>query len=165
MKCPGWPVQGPLFVNCLPVTKRDRYFLLNEVRHTLGKAEKLKSRKQIDDLFASGKSFLVFPIKLIYKLGPITDAEGEAPAAAVQIGVSASKRQFKHAADRNRIKRLLREAYRLNKQELVVSDALQKKQLSVFFVFIDKTLPDFALVEAKMKTALRKLRKAVEDAA
>ena len=78
----------------------------------LGKRERLKSRKQIDNLFAEGKSFAVFPIRVTYSFMP-TDGD-----ALVQIGVTVSKRNFKKAVDRNRIKRLFREAYRLQKAEL-----------------------------------------------
>ena len=88
------------------------------VKNTLGKHEKLKSRKQIDGLFANAQAFTAFPVKVIFT---ITDSVAD--GAPVQIGVTASARNFKHAADRNRIKRLLREAYRLQKQELTAAAA------------------------------------------
>jgi ribonuclease P protein component len=82
------------------------------MRNTYPKAEKLKSQKQIEFLFSEGKSVAVYPLRMVFV--KITDsAEHE-----IKIGVSASKKNFKLATQRNRIKRLLREAYRLNKSIL-----------------------------------------------
>jgi len=81
----------------------------------------------------------------------------------IKAGFSVSKRQFKKAADRNRVKRLMREAYRLHKQKLTTQAAGKQVRLEVFFVFTDRTLPAFALVEEKMKYCLRRLGKIMED--
>ena len=75
-------------------------------RFGLGKSERLKSRKQIEELFLSGNNFSQFPIRVSYQF-----EASEKPT--FQIGVSASKKYFKKAVDRNRIKRLLRETYRI----------------------------------------------------
>ena len=88
------------------------------------------------------------------------NADGAGP---VQIGVSASKRNFKKAVDRNRVKRLLRETYRLNKHPLLQKAAERQKQLQVFFIYIDKTLPTFAPLEEKMGYCLKRLVKILED--
>jgi ribonuclease P protein component len=111
--------------------------------------QKLKSKKQIDALFANGKSFLVFPIKIMYCILP----EGK----SIQIGVTANKRNFKKAVDRNRIKRLLREAFR--KQKHIILPSTESFAIHVFFVFIDKALPSQQLIDEKMKVALQKLLK------
>lgn len=79
------------------------------MRNTYPKVEKLKSQKQIEHLFSEGKSVAVYPLRLVFAKLPDTDETG------LKIGVSASKKYFKKATQRNRIKRLLREAYRLNK--------------------------------------------------
>jgi ribonuclease P protein component len=80
----------------------------------------------------------------------------------LKCGVSVSKKNFKKAVDRNRIKRLLREAYRLHKAPLYEKLQAQQKQLEVFFVFTDRALPTFDLVEEKMKYCIRRLGKIVE---
>jgi ribonuclease P protein component len=118
----------------------------------LGKKERLKSRKQIDALFASGKSFVQFPLRVTYSF---FTAEDEALA---QIGVTASKRNFKKAVDRNRIKRLLREAYRLQKSGL--ADALKKngKKGYLFFMYTDKTITSFDVIKTTMNQCLKKLQ-------
>jgi ribonuclease P protein component len=124
-------------------------------RFTFGKTERLKSRKQIDELFAGGKSFAVFPLRVSYNFFPAR------PGMTVQAGVTASKRNYKRAVDRNRIKRLLREAYRLNKEELL--NAVGEKNLgaAVFFLYTDKTIASFGVIEAAMKTCLKKLQQKI----
>lgn len=81
----------------------------------------------------------------------------------VQIGVTASSRNFKHAVDRNRIKRLLREAYRHQKHELLQVVEARGLQVSVFFIYLDKTLPTFEMLDDKMRYCLKRLRKILED--
>ncbi len=73
------------------------------------KKDKLKSKKLIEQLFSEGKAITVYPLRLIYLK---TEFEDE---SILKTGVSVSKRLHKTAVARNRIKRLLREAYRLNK--------------------------------------------------
>ena len=88
------------------------------MRFTYPKSEKLKSKKTIDLLFSKGKSVSKFPLRLVYA------ALEEENNAKTTVGVSVSKKHFKHAVDRNYYKRILREAYRLNKHLLL--ENLQK---------------------------------------
>ncbi|MCW3073385.1 MAG: rnpA [Flaviaesturariibacter sp.] len=118
----------------------------------LSRSEKLKSRKQIDALFAGKQRFSVYPLQVWWRFLPADD-EG-----SVQIGVTCSKRHFKKAVDRNRVKRLIREAYRL--QKVVLSEALPAgKQAQLFFVYLDKALPAYDTVFAAMTTCLQTLKK------
>lgn len=120
--------------------------------NSFGKQERLKSRKQIELLFQKGNSLFVHPVKVSWMLLPV-----EQKANSIQIGVSVSKRYFKKAADRNRIKRLLRECYRLNKHHFLSAISEKEKSLSVFFVYVDKTLPTFEFLQEKMKLCLKRL--------
>jgi ribonuclease P protein component len=127
-------------------------------RFGFGKREKLKSRKAIEALFTQGKSFSQFPLRVMYLFLPVA-SETE---AGIQVAVSASKRHFKKAVDRNRIKRLLREAYRLQKESLVKPARNKKVRAHVFFMFVDKTLPDFETTKDAMSKCLQQLVKAIE---
>ena len=87
------------------------------MNYRYSKAEKLKSKKLIEALFTEGRSVKSFPLRLVY-LPCILPEEG----VMIQAGVSVSKRNFKRAVSRNRIKRLMRESYRLHKHQIDVTD-------------------------------------------
>lgn len=99
---------------------------------TLGKRERLSSRKQIEQLFSGGhsSSMSAFPLRAVYNIK--VRAMQEAP---VQMMVSVPKRYFKHAVDRNRVKRQVRESFRQHKQ--LLSDVVTEgAQLQVAFVWL-----------------------------
>lgn len=81
-----------------------------KMRNTLGKQERLKSKKLIEKLYSEGDSVKIFPLRMMYVQ---TVHTSEFPC---QVGVSVAKRNYKLAVDRNRLKRLMRETYRLQKQ-------------------------------------------------
>lgn len=118
-------------------------------KNTLGKSERLKSRKRIDFLFTKGKSFHAHPIKVLFA----RVEEGE----MLQAGVTVSSRNFKKAVDRNRVKRLLREAYRTQKSELQEILLKKDKRLIVFFIYVAKEMPVFADVYDKMGLLLKRV--------
>lgn len=89
------------------------------------KHEKLKSKKQIEQLFTVGKSVSKYPLRLVF-----VPVELEA-TEKIKLGVSVSKKHFKKAVDRNYYKRLLRECYRLNKHILL--NNLDKPYAMMFF--------------------------------
>jgi ribonuclease P protein component len=129
------------------------------LRHTFPSTERLKSRKLIEALFRSGKTFSVFPFRVFYLWddGGGQHSAGGHPGAIqpVQVGVGATKRNFKRAVDRNRIKRLLREGYRLQKE--LLDKPPMGKGLRVFVLYTGKNLPEFPLVLEKMAVILKKL--------
>ncbi len=83
----------------------------------------------------------------------------------IKAGVGASSRNFKKAVHRNRIKRLLREAYRLNKLPLHLYLEQHQKQVVVFFLYIDKTLPAAKLLQTKMPVIISELMKRLDEQA
>jgi ribonuclease P protein component len=117
------------------------------------KFEKLKSRKQIELLFAKGKSISSFPVKVFYL--PVEHT----PVHPVQVGVGVSARNFKKAVDRNTIKRRMREAYRLHKLPLHEHLITNQKSVAVFILWIDKQLPTAAALQDLMPGVLEKLIK------
>ena len=126
------------------------------MRFTLGRDQRLKSRKQIERLFREGKSMHVFPFRLHYALQPLEEGR-----ETLQAGFGAARRNFKKAVDRNRIKRLTREAYRLRKEPLYLLLKERGMALSLFFIYTGKELPDHGLVSGKIAVALEKLMKEI----
>lgn len=125
-------------------------------RYTFKKEERLKSRKAIEQLFDQGKSFSIFPFRVLWQFK-------ETPNFILQSGFAVSTKHFKNAVDRNRIKRLMREAYRLQKNELREQLKKQKKQLAVFFIYTGNELPDYDLVFKKTNSALARLIKTAHE--
>jgi len=120
------------------------------VDQTFPTIEKLKSKKLLDELFTSGKKLNEYPIKLVYKQLNFEDD------ILVKTGVSVPKRNFKKAVDRNKIKRLLREGYRLNKH--IIHKSLEQKYVCMF-LYLGKEMPDFESINSKMISLLNKLAK------
>ena len=118
-------------------------------RATLGKKERLKSRKLIGQLFSEGKRMAVPPFRINYILKTGVPKK-------LQAGVTVSTRYFKKASDRNKIKRQTREAWRLQKAEL---NELLQGDLAVFFVYTEKELPEYAALHAAVGKAILQLIK------
>jgi len=128
---------------------------------TLGKEERLKSRKQIEQLFDKGKSFVVAPFRIYFIVNselPIQKIESR-----LKFGTGVSAKNFKKAVDRNRIKRLTREAWRLQKNEIREKARETQRQLNVFFIYTGKELPDFTTVKEKVAIALKKLADKIDE--
>ncbi|HEV2833064.1 MAG TPA: ribonuclease P protein component [Hanamia sp.] len=123
-------------------------------KFTLQGQERLKSRKVIEQLFKEGKSFSHFPFRIIY-------LETENHLFPLQAGFSVSKRHFKNAVDRNRIKRLMRECYRLQKNSLKTELEENHKSLVLFFIYTGNELPKYDLVFEKIGSALGRLEERV----
>ena len=133
---------------------------------TLGKNERLKSRKQIGQLFDKGNSFVVAPFRVYYLVSEMLNAQRS--MFNVQFGVGVSSKNFKRAVDRNRIKRLTKEAWRLQKNDPVAIGLKEKmrasgKQLNVFLIYTGKELPDFTTVKDKVAVALKKLANKTDE--
>ena len=122
---------------------------------TYQKSDKLKSRKQTQHLFSTGQAINVFPIRLIYTIEPIeTSLDNIAPTSLLQAGVGAPSRTFRKAVQRNRVKRLLREAYRLEKPNFLTQAVLDNKRVNLFFLYTDALVLTQVAIQAKVKEAL-----------
>jgi ribonuclease P protein component len=112
-------------------------------RFTYPKQEKLKSHTIINAMFSEGKSVSKYPLRLVYI--PLEENE----EGTIKMGVSVSKKYFKKAVDRNYYKRVLREAYRLNKHVL-----LEKLYKPYAFMFFYQTKDRLPFEEIQQKTIL-----------
>ena len=119
------------------------------------KKEKLKSRKAIQQLFQTRQSIHVFPLRLIW-----SKMETPLSKAPAQFAVSVPKRAFAKAVDRNRIKRIIREVYRLNKAAVYKALPLAEgEQFGFMFLYSGKREPTFAEIEKSLKKLIRILPK------
>jgi ribonuclease P protein component len=119
----------------------------NTLDFSFPQKEKLKSKKLIEQLFEKGKSINNFPLKLIYLKTVFEDN------SIIKTGVIAPKKSFRKAVHRNRIKRLMREAYRLNKH-LVFNNI--EGSFAFMILYLGKEMPDYQIVDEKMKGLLKK---------
>jgi len=120
---------------------------------TFKKEERLHEKKIINELFEKGKNFYLNPFKVIYI---DLNIDCKSPAKAM---ITVSSRNFKKAVDRNRIKRLIREAYRKNKN--ILYDALEasSKNLAFVILYTGKLMPSYKDIESKIILILQRLVK------
>lgn len=127
-------------------------------KNTLCKEERLCSKKAIEQLFSGGaKSLSAFPVRAVFMLTERT--EDNAP---VSILVSVSKKKFKRAVKRNRIKRLIREAYRKNKHGLIRLMEEKGQRLVIAFIYLDNELHTAENIENKIKDILGRVMDKLE---
>ena len=112
---------------------------------TFPKQQRLKSKKDIKTLFEEGKTVTKYPIKLLWL--PLSQQETKA-------GFAVAKRNFRSAVTRNKIKRLMREAYRLQKQEI---QGKGKKTFTLLFIYIGKEVAGFKTIDSSLLATLKKL--------
>lgn len=122
-----------------------------QIRYCFPKQERLYLKLDIQSLFASGESFIAYPLRIVYFLQPTEQA------ARAQVLVSVAKKYFRRANKRNRVKRLIREAYRLNKYPFL--ERLEAKGLYAHLgiMCVGKELPTYPEVERALKKALTRI--------
>jgi len=116
---------------------------------TLCKRERLSRKRHIDTLFADGSSFIAFPLRIVY-----LPRDADQTTAKISVLIIAPKRKLKHAADRNLVKRRIRESYRL--QKAILSDC--KQAMHVAFLYLDDKPTGFTAISKAMTKALHTLR-------
>lgn len=119
---------------------------------SLSRQEILRSRKAIESLFKTGRSVKAYPILLVWQDSTHTEI-------ALEAAFSVSKKRFKRAVDRNRIKRLMREAYRLNKHVLKEQISSRQSGLQIMFIYTGKDIPSFTEVEKKIIESMQRLKR------
>jgi ribonuclease P protein component len=118
-------------------------------RHFLPKSERLCLKNDIHRLFDSGFSFIAYPLRILYL------SESTVSQAGVKVLTSVSKKRFKKAVHRNRIKRLIDETYRLNNSKLKSVVSRNEKRLHIAFIYISNDLPACKDVETNMMKAMK----------
>lgn len=129
------------------------------IRSTFSKEERLCYQKSIDRLFAKGKSFIAYPLRIVYFVEEESDAEKQ----FAQLLISVPKRKFKRANKRNRVKRLVREAYRLNKEEYISFLREKGLRLEIAFLYLKDELPTYEEIEKSILKAASSLKEKIEQ--
>ena len=127
------------FENCIMKTR------------TFKKSERLSKKKLVKELFDKGSSFYLYPFKVIHHVS-------EEQIEAHQVLISASKRNFKKAVDRNKIKRRVRESYRLNKTSLSI-----QQNLLIAYIYTSKEILPYDKIQKKLVLCIERLNKHYEE--
>lgn len=115
------------------------------------KEERVTGEKRIETLFTQGRSFMAYPFRVVF-------LETTQPhSLPLSVLISIPKKRLKSAVHRNRMKRLTREAYRLNKHLIIDLLHLKKVHIDAAFIYVKDELSDFAMVEKGVQKALREL--------
>lgn len=111
------------------------------------KNERITGKKKTETLFAHGKSFISYPLRVVYIVNEQTLSRG------CSILISVPKKRIKKAVQRNRIKRLIRESYRLNK-DLINSISIHEVSIDIAFIYVKDVESKFSLIQKSMRKAL-----------
>ncbi|MDR1379953.1 MAG: ribonuclease P protein component [Tannerella sp.] len=120
-------------------------------RNLFRKNERLCLKKDIDRLFSDGQTFLSYPLRIVY----LPETGGDAPPSGISVLVSVPKKRIRRAVQRNRIKRLIREAFRLNKKEAADFCGQRGKRLHIAFMYICNDIKTYSGIEKAMLKALK----------
>lgn len=123
-------------------------------RFTLHKDSRLKSQKFISEVFSRGKSIQIFPIRVYFYV------KEEPGQTGIKVAFAAPKKNFKKAVDRNRIKRQMREAYRLG-QYLLRDELPDSIQINLVFLYYIRDQATYELIEKATQKILRRLAKEI----
>jgi len=136
------------------VSKLPKHFFMHTPQ-TFTKVERLCNKSLIDKLFTRGRSFFHYPFKVVFRYADANDKfSGTYPAKVL---ISISKRHFKRAVERNRIKRLVRESYRINKALLYKELEKRELKLTIGILFTGKAVPTYHETEKKIIEVIHRL--------
>lgn len=131
---------------------------MNEEKNTLCKAERLNSKKAIEQLFSgNARSFSAFPLRIVF----LSAENNETPDASILISVP--KKRFKRAVKRNKVKRQIREGYRKNKHKLLRILQEREERLLISFIYLDHELRTSEEIEFKIKSLLERVIDKIEN--
>lgn len=120
--------------------------------YSLPENERIKKKKEIQEIFQIGKSIGNKPLRLLYILSKETDP-------SLMFGVTVPSKKFAKAVDRNRIKRLIRESYRLQVSELKNLACTMNIRIKLFFIYSGDAVPTYEVIFMELKLLINQLTK------
>ncbi|MCL2168300.1 MAG: ribonuclease P protein component [Lentimicrobiaceae bacterium] len=122
----------------------------NKLKRSFQKRDRLKSSVEIEDLYRENQFIVSYPLKCYYSF-----SDRKEKSSILQVAFAVPKKKFKHAIDRNTLKRRMRESYRLNYQTMFESIINQnEKQLKFFIIYIGNEILNYACIDKALKEAL-----------
>ncbi|MDR0348067.1 MAG: ribonuclease P protein component [Tannerella sp.] len=118
------------------------------------KSERLFLKKDIERLFDDGQSFISYPLRIVY----LSDAADLSSASGISVLIGVPKKRIRKAVQRNRIKRLIREAYRLNKNDFLSHCVQGGKHLRMAFMYVCNETRPYADLEKAVRKAFSVIR-------
>ena len=139
---------------------------MEKIRYTLKKDEKLRHKTLVDGLFASGTTVYEYPLRMTYRILSTSELEesfrkgSPAGIGSLQMLITVPKKKLRHAVDRVRMRRLIRESYRLNRLELKkeIGCVPEIRTVSIAFIYLHNDLLDYSDIEKKMMKLLAKIK-------
>jgi len=126
-----------------------------KLKNTFGKQDKLKSSLTIETLYHANQFAVSYPLKCYYLFSEKSEVQG-----VVRVAFTVPKKTFKKAVERNKLKRRMREAYRLNYKNILELFINQNnKQLQFLIIYIGKEMLDYEIIEKNMQVILQKVLK------
>ena len=123
-----------------------------DLKYTFNKEERLHHKQRFDQLLASGESFVVYPLRVIFRI-----SERPVDMFPARLAVSVPKKRFKRAVKRNRIKRLIREAYRLHKPQLYTGIPVDKT-VDMLFIYLHENVAKYPKFEKAIGDVIKKIQ-------
>ena len=117
----------------------------------LTREERLRGKSAIDRLFSEGRSLAVFPLRAVYAVVSVPDMP------EISLLVSVSKKRFKRAVKRNKVKRLIKETFRLKKNIAVEKLKEDGKQIHLAILYLDKEIPPYRTFDTRMEELLKRV--------
>ena len=125
------------------------------VEFTLKRCERLRGKKELEELFVTGRKSYSGPLRFFWLTNPMSDENHCLPSVLFSV----PKKFLKRANKRNLIKRRMREAYRLNKSSFVLFMMEHKLNAKLAFIYNTSEVVDYRTIERGIKVALDKISK------
>jgi ribonuclease P protein component len=129
---------------------------MNPSDHSFGKEHRLCGKKRIDRLFAEGRSFFAYPFRCVWTA---TDPAPDKAGAPVQILISVGKKNHKRAVARNKLKRRIREACRLNRYGWADISGPDGRIVTVALIYTSKEILEYSVIEHGVVKVFSEIRK------